>query len=302
MISAQIQRALKRFRPQARPAPVAVPPATSNPRPAARQNVAECERFHTSLRVSELSLFQSTVGAAICELQDQPCSSLSGGVDPNDRQEEGMCSVLLAHHYRGRKHLSSASRSIAPVLQSELPEGRARPAKLRCSGLATLLALPALVLLAGGSVAQAQEISRPTISTELRDATSVQTQATAKLSQPLPTESSFDATNLPPIASIGAGSDILPFLASGVPADVTRTALRRAWSTDPAIRDFIGLSENSWDFDARDGAPGFGSLTTDSPRQPLAPTTREGERLDTGRPAPIPTVEAVQVPDSAQVK
>ena len=140
------------------------------------------------------------------------------------------------------------------------------------------------------------------MSTGLRDATSVQTQAIAKLGQPLPAESSLDAANLPPIDSIGAGSDILPFLASGVPADLTRAALRRAWSTDPAIRDFVGLSENSWDFDAQDGAPGFGSLTPDSPRQLLAPTTREAERLDTERLAPIPTAEAVQVPGSAQVK
>ena len=212
-----------------------------------------------------------------------------------------MCSILLARHYRGRKHLTSASCSMTP-LQSEPPEGRARSAKFRCFGLATLPALPALIFLAGAGVAQAQEVSRPIMSTGLRDTTSVHTQATAKLSQPLPRESSFDMANLPPIESIGAGSDILPFLASGVPADLTRAALRRAWSTDPAIRDFIGLSENSWDFDAQEGAPGFGSLTTDSSRQPLARTTREAERSDTERFAPIPTAKAVQVPGSAQVK
>jgi hypothetical protein len=52
-----------------------------------------------------------------------------------------------------------------------------------------------------------------------------------------------------------------PFLAAGVPADLTRAALRRAWSADPSIRDFIGLSENSWDFNAPHGVPGFGALT-----------------------------------------
>ena len=268
---------------------------------AAREIFAECEPLHTSLRVFELSFSRSTVSAPICEWQDQPRSAPNGVVDPNDRQEEGMCSVLLARHYRGRKHLTSASCSTTP-LQSELPEGRARSAKLRCSGLATLPALPALVFLAGGALAQAQEISRPIMSTGLRDATSVQTPTKAKLSQPLPSESSFDAANLPPIESIGAGSDILPFLASGVPADLTRAALRRAWSTDPAIRDFIGLSENSWDFDAQDGVRGFGSLTTDSPRQRLGWTAREAERSDTERLAPIPTAKAVQVPGSAQVK
>jgi Protein of unknown function (DUF3306) len=212
-----------------------------------------------------------------------------------------MCSVILASNQRGRKHLTSASCSMTP-LRSEPPEGRARSAKLRCSRWATLLALPAVAFLAGGAVAQAQEISRPIMSTGLRDSGSDQTQAKAKLGPPLPSESSFDAANLPPIESIGAGSDVLPFLASGVPADLTRAALRRAWSTDPAIRDFIGLSENSWDFDAQDGAPGFGSLTTDSPSQLLARTPRGAEKSDTERLAPIPTAEAVQVPGSAQVK
>ena len=34
---------------------------------------------------------------------------------------------------------------------------------------------------------------------------------------------------------------------------------------DPVIRDFIGLSENSWDFNAPDGIPGFGSLPQGGP-------------------------------------
>ncbi|MGH6798478.1 MAG: DUF3306 domain-containing protein, partial [Roseiarcus sp.] len=51
----------------------------------------------------------------------------------------------------------------------------------------------------------------------------------------------FDPASLPPIESIGAGSDIRAFLAAGVPADLTRAALRRAWSADPTIRDFVGL-------------------------------------------------------------
>src|SRR6516225_4941129 len=100
-----------------------------------------------------------------------------------------MCSVLLLHHYRGRKHPTSASCFMTPKLQREIPEGRARPAKLRCPELVTLLALPALVFLAGGAMAQAQETPRPILSTGLRNVTSVQTQVTEKLRQPPPTES-----------------------------------------------------------------------------------------------------------------
>jgi hypothetical protein len=32
------------------------------------------------------------------------------------------------------------------------------------------------------------------------------------------------------------------------------------WSSDPAIRDFVGLSENSWDFNAPGAMPGFGPI------------------------------------------
>jgi hypothetical protein len=58
-------------------------------------------------------------------------------------------------------------------------------------------------------------------------------------------------TALPPIESIGAESDIRCFLAPGVPVELTRAALRRAWVVDPRIRDFVGLSENSSDFGRR---------------------------------------------------
>ena len=60
--------------------------------------------------------------------------------------------------------------------------------------------------------------------------------------------------------SITAVTDIRAFLAPGVPAELTRAALRRAWSADPAIRDFVGLAENAWDFTDPTAMPGFGAL------------------------------------------
>jgi hypothetical protein len=71
------------------------------------------------------------------------------------------------------------------------------------------------------------------------------------------------AEPLPPLESIGPGSDIAAFLKPGVPTALSRAALRRAWSADPAIRNFIGLSENSWDFTAEGGVPGFGAIEPD---------------------------------------
>jgi hypothetical protein len=70
-------------------------------------------------------------------------------------------------------------------------------------------------------------------------------------------EPKFDLASLPSIESIGADTDIRQFLRAGVPAELTRAALRRAWASDPAIRDYIGLSENSWNFNEPGAMYGF---------------------------------------------
>ena len=111
------------------------------------------------------------------------------------------------------------------------------------------------------------------------------------------TEAPFDPASLPPIESLESGSDIRPFLQKNVPADLTRAALRRAWAADPAIRDFVGLSENAWDFNAPDAIPGFGPLEmTDEIRQMLADIV--GEKKDaspkTASSPDLPSVETVQ--------
>src|SRR6266851_10178513 len=68
------------------------------------------------------------------------------------------------------------------------------------------------------------------------------------------------AISLPPLDSIESASDITAFLAPNVPLELTRAALRRAWTADPAIRDFIGLADNQWDFNDPYEIPGFGRL------------------------------------------
>ena len=69
-----------------------------------------------------------------------------------------------------------------------------------------------------------------------------------------------DLSNLPPIESIDATTDITAFLRKGIPEELSRAALRRAWSADPAIRDFVGLAENAWDFNDPEAMIGFGPL------------------------------------------
>jgi hypothetical protein len=75
-----------------------------------------------------------------------------------------------------------------------------------------------------------------------------------------PTTEVVDLASLPPIDSIDAATDITAFLRKGIPQELSRAALRRAWSADPAIRDFIGLAENAWDFNDPNAMPGFGPL------------------------------------------
>jgi Protein of unknown function (DUF3306) len=70
----------------------------------------------------------------------------------------------------------------------------------------------------------------------------------------------FDPAILPPIESIAADTDIRGFLAPGVPPELAGAALRRAWAADPKIRDFVGLADYDWDFNAPGSMAGFGPL------------------------------------------
>jgi hypothetical protein len=77
-----------------------------------------------------------------------------------------------------------------------------------------------------------------------------------------PPEPALDApAMLPTVGSITGDSDIRPFLQSDVPMELVRAALRAAWTTDPAIRDFVGIAESQWDFNDPTAMPGFGPLS-----------------------------------------
>lgn len=87
-----------------------------------------------------------------------------------------------------------------------------------------------------------------------------QAAATTSSAAHAPPAPEFDVTKLPSLESITASSDITAFLKPGVPAALKHAALRRAWAADPAIRDFVGLAENAWDFTDPNAMPGFGPL------------------------------------------
>lgn len=64
---------------------------------------------------------------------------------------------------------------------------------------------------------------------------------------------------LPRIEDLTAESDLSAFLRAGVPPELQKAALRRAWSLDPAIRDYCGPADYALDFNDPDSLPGFAS-------------------------------------------
>lgn len=77
---------------------------------------------------------------------------------------------------------------------------------------------------------------------------------------PIPGMEPIDLSTLPPIEELSVTSDLAPFLRPGIPAALRSAALRRMWSLDPAIRDYIGPVEYQWDFNTPGGLPnGFAS-------------------------------------------
>jgi Protein of unknown function (DUF3306) len=102
----------------------------------------------------------------------------------------------------------------------------------------------------------------PPVEHDASAADPLQTEGIAKASN-----ETFDLADLPPIDSIAANTDVTAFLRPGVPPDLTRAALRRAWTSDPAIRDFVGLVESGWDFNNPTAMAGFGAITADEVAQ-----------------------------------
>lgn len=125
-----------------------------------------------------------------------------------------------------------------------------------------------------------------------------------------PDAGSVDCTDLPSLDAITRETDISVFLRSQVPAEMTRAALRRAWASDPAIRDFIGIAENQWDFNDPNAMPGFGALrATDTVAAFLAQAVGRGvagERPEEAPPtlgtgmekAPLPATQPDPKPDT----
>ena len=135
--------------------------------------------------------------------------------------------------------------------------------------------------------------------------------------EPAVAAAEFDPASLPPVESLTGASDFTAFLRPGVPAPLRQAALRRAWTLDPAIRDFIGPADYAWDYNAPDGVPGFAlQLGGDVTRMlaqaigaldDLAVPQGEQEEAAPAEPAPpvvlaaaVPAPEAIEVAAAAE--
>jgi hypothetical protein len=91
--------------------------------------------------------------------------------------------------------------------------------------------------------------------------------------------------------------------------ELRSAALRRAWSLDPSIRDFIGPADYAWDYNAPDGVPGFAlelggdamkllshALGLDAPTPKPDSAEPEATPAEPAALAEAPPVEAVPEP------
>lgn len=116
--------------------------------------------------------------------------------------------------------------------------------------------------------------------------------------------------DLPSLTDLTAETDLIPFLRAGVPAALRNAALRKMWSVDPAIRDFVSEArEYAYDWNTPGGVPGLGPLLPSDDvkamlsrminREPDAPLPPDAEPLLADGSDPAPTAGPESGPEPA---
>ncbi|MDX1732409.1 MAG: DUF3306 domain-containing protein [Aurantimonas coralicida] len=116
---------------------------------------------------------------------------------------------------------------------------------------------------------------------------------------------------LPDPEDLTAASDMTAFLRKGVPASLRNRAMRRLWSLDPAIRDYVGDARDyAWDWNVPGGVPVSGPLsaTTDVKqmvkdifgRENAAPAEAAEPTVAADRSDPAESPAQVTVADATQ--
>lgn len=105
---------------------------------------------------------------------------------------------------------------------------------------------------------------------------------------PGPTEANLGADDtlaLPSLEDLTADMDLSMFLREGVPEPLRNAALRRMWSLDPKIRDFVcEAREYAYDWNTPGGVPGYGPLPSTEDILRMAARIVGGEPSDGGLP------------------
>jgi hypothetical protein len=98
-----------------------------------------------------------------------------------------------------------------------------------------------------------------------------------------------EIADLPKIEELTPETDIRSFLRKGVPELLKKAALRRMWSLDPAIRDYVSEArEYAYDWNVPGGVPGNGPLLpTDNVEEMLGRIFGDRPRI----PDPLPPAE-----------
>lgn len=117
------------------------------------------------------------------------------------------------------------------------------------------------------------------------------------------TETDEPSEPLPRIEDLTAESDLSAFLRKGVPMALKSAAMRKMWSLDPGIRDYVGPSEYAWDFNQPGSMGGFGPLDAkETVVGFLSKTVRamepDAEPTAGGQPDAFPEQPAVVRPDT----
>jgi hypothetical protein len=111
-----------------------------------------------------------------------------------------------------------------------------------------------------------------------------------------PDEEAIDPATLPPVESLGPDSDYTVFLKKGVPEALKLAALRKAWTSDPFIRDFRSPAiDYGWDFTTPDYSLRAGDDVSKMVDEILPPAAGKGEK----HADPAPSAPQAPPPEAA---
>ncbi|MDZ4841638.1 MAG: DUF3306 domain-containing protein [Hyphomicrobium aestuarii] len=110
---------------------------------------------------------------------------------------------------------------------------------------------------------------------------------------------------LPSLDDLTVEGDVKAFLEKRVPEELRRLAMRKMWSLDPQIRDFVEMAENQYDWNTPGGVPGYGDLNPGTDLEALlaqaigsGPTAPAAEADDTENGADDAMAEGVAIADA----